>query len=214
MGFENGTILRVTLGARAPGGDTVVNTFHYNIEATDWLDNDTDPQLLADAFRDDVRPSWATLFRPTYAILPVHVVEEKDPQAPTAARRSWESGAEIAGTSADVGELLPSFITALVSLRTANIGRRFRGRTFLAVQASESMQSGGLWSSSMMTAFAAIMGTIPQQPDLVSGYSWSTAKWCVYSRTQRAANLDPYAPEVTGFTIRQQLHSLRSRASY
>ena len=214
MGFENGSVLRVTLGARSPSGDVQVNTFHYDVEDTDFLDNETDPQALADAFRDDVRPSWATLFRPSYTILPVRVVEEKDPQNPTAPRRAWESGSEIAGTSADVAELLPSFICGVAKLTTALVGRRHTGRIFIALQASEAMQSGGLWSSSMLSAFDAILDTVPRQPDLVSGYSWSTAKWSVYSRTARAADQDPYLSEITGVTIRAQLHSLRSRAAY
>lgn len=214
MGFENGSVLRVTLGARSPSGDTVVNTLHYDVEDATWPSNDVDPQSLADKIRDDVRPSWATLFVPSYAILPVAVIEEKDPQNPTAARRSWESGSEIAGTSTSVTEKLPTFITAVVKLKTDLVGRRHTGRLFIPGSFTESMQADGLWTSSMMTAFASIVDTIPQAPDLVTGFSFASCKWSVYSRTARAADQDPYLAEITSYQVRAQLHSLRSRAPY
>ena len=140
------------------------------------------------------------------------MVDEFDPQNPTAPRSSWTSGSPTAGTRSTSGDLLPSFCCCVATLRTDHIGRRFRGRTFLGGSNSEDNQSNGDWG--ILTFFATMMDAIPVQPDIASGDSTSTANWCVYSRTQRAANLDPYASHVQSYQLRTQVHSLRSRANY
>lgn len=211
MGFENGHLLRVTLRASV-GVQEVVNTFHYDLN-DHFASPGSDPQTLADLFRDNVRPQWATLFRPAWTLDPVVIVDEKDPLNPLAARSAWSSGAPIAGTGAGTGDLLPSFISPVVKLITSRIGRRFTGRTWLGCAAEEAWQANGLWTAGMMTAFTTVMNSIPKQPDLVTGVSAAEANWCVYSRTQRAANLDPYASAVQSFVVRPQLHALRKRAS-
>ena len=192
----------------------MVNTFHYDLIDSTYPAHDNDPQTLADRFRDDVRPQIATLIRPSWTLDPVVVTEEKDPLAPLAPRSSWSSGAAIAGTSGDVSELLPSFVSPVVALRSEHIGRRFNGRLWLMMHGSEGSQNGGFWSASILSAFTTIMNSIPHEPDLATGVSTSTAKWCVYSRTQRAANLDPYASPITSYAIRSLAHSLRRRAQY
>jgi len=212
MGFENGKLVRVTLRASS-GTQEQVNTFHYDLEdGQDTTAND--PQSLADAFRDDVRPQIATLFRPSWTLDPVVVVEEKDPLAPLAARGSWNSGAAIAGTGAGSAELLPSFVSPVVALKSDHIGRRFNGRLWLMGNPDEGWQNGGGWTASILAAFATIVNAIPKEPDLGPPLSNATAKWCVYSRTQRAANLDPYASAITSTIIRPVAHSLRRRATY
>lgn len=212
MGFENGKLVRVTLRATS-GASEQVNTFHYDLDDGN-LTVPNDPQTLADRFRDDVRPQLATLFRPSWTLDPVVVVEEKDPLFPLKPRQAWSSGAPIAGTGAGSAELLPSFVSPVVALLTAHIGRRFRGRTWLSGNPDEGWQTSGTWTAAIMTAFNAVMGSIPLEPDIAPSASDATAKWCVYSRTQRAQNLDPYASAVTSFVVRPVVHSLRRRASY
>jgi len=212
MGFENGKLVRVTLRASS-GTQEQVNTFHYDLD-DGTLGPANSPQDLADTFRDDVRPQLATLFRSSWSLDPVVVTEEKDPLDPTAPRSSWSSGAALAGTGTGSAELLPSFVSPLVSLRTDHIGRRFRGRLWLAGNPDEGWQAGGSWTSSIMTAFTTIVNAVPMEPDIAGGSSDASAKWCVYSRTQRAANLDPYASAITSFIIRPVAHSLRRRATY
>jgi hypothetical protein len=99
----------------------------------------------------------------------------------------------------------------VVSLATTHIGKRYRGRTFLGGSVSEADQSAGVWQSGITTLWNAYMATIPLQPDIAFGPSASTATWVVYSRTQRAEGLNPYASPVVSKTLRTQFRWLRSR---
>lgn len=212
MGFENGKLVRVTLKATRTDGEVVVNTYHYDL--IDTLTESNDPQALADTFRDDVRSVWASYFRSDWSIDPVVVVDEKDPQNPTAPRSSWSSGSVIAGSSASSADLLPPGSCCVVSLLTANIGRRFRGRNFYGGWITEDHQNNGTFGSAFLGLIEDLVDAIPVQPDISPPLSEATANWCVYSRTQRAADLDPYAAHITGTNIRTLVHFLRRRALY
>lgn len=211
MGFENGRLVRVTLEAQL-GDRSEVNTFHYDlIDATAEPANS--PQDLADRFRDDVRPNWAQLYRPRWTVLPVVVTEEVDPQHPTDPRSQWTSGDPIAGTSTGSTDLLPSATCIVASLLTAKIGRRFRGRIFLGGDRDEGEQSDGVWQSSILDYVNdTLLDSVPFQPDIAGGESTSTANLCVYSRTQRAQNLDPYAEHATSWLTRTSVRWRRKRA--
>lgn len=213
MGFENGKLLRVTLRA-SNGSDVQVNTLHYDLDDGDVIDVDNDPQTLADVFRDDVIPQWKTLYHSSWTIDPVVVTEELDPLNPTRPRSQWTSGSSVAGTRVVSGDTLPPNCNVLVKLNTAHIGRRFTGRLWLGGSVTEGDQANGSWVSSYLTGIATIMNAIPVQPDIALGSSGATADWCVYSRTQRAANLDPYAPHISSYTVRSLVHTLRTRALY
>lgn len=210
MGFTNGHLLRVTLSAQL-GSRTEVNTFHYDLVNAP-LSPDNDVQTLADTFRDDVLPTWADFYRPRWTINPVEIVDEFDPLNPTAPRSSWTSGSSGVGTRGGSTDLLPSAVCWVMSLQTAHIGRRFRGRNFIGGDIDEGAQSDGSWVSGAMTEWQAFADLIPVEPDLATGPSDSTANWCVYSRTQRAANLNPYASAITGKTVRPQVFWRRKRA--
>lgn len=212
MGFENGRLVRVVLKATNPSQNTSVNVLHYDLD-DGGVPGDTpnDPQSLADAFRDDVRPAFAALFKSDWSIAPVEVQEERDPQAPYAPRSAWASGSNTPGTKSVFSDLLPSAITMVATLLTANVGRRFRGRIFIPGSWAESDQDNGQFNSTAFTLADAYLSAIPREPDLAEGASGAVARWCVYSRTQRAANLDPYANAVTDVNRRTAVHWLRSR---
>jgi len=213
MGFTNGKIVRVALSAQQ-GSDVQVNTFHYDLDDP-FGQTPNDPQQLADTFRDAVRPLFAARYSSGWSILPVTVVEEFDPQNPHSPRGSWTSGSAIPGTKSIIAaDLHPSFTVMVVTLRTDHIGRRFTGRLFLGGDWMETDINGNTWNATPLTAAATWLATIPHQPDLATGLSTATAKWCVYSRTQRTENLDPYASAIQTATARTLVHSLRSRAAY
>lgn len=205
--------MRVTLEATA-GGDSQVNTFHYDLIDPSFPTRDNDPQTLADLFRDDVVPLWKTLYSSAWTIQPVVVTEEKDPQNPTAVRQQWTSGSAIAGTGTTAGDLLPPQCAVLVKLTTDQIGRRATGRMWLGGSVEEADQANGSWASGYITGIESIIAAIPRQPDLALGLSGASADWSVYSRTARAANVDPYAAPITGHATRTLVHTLRSRALY
>lgn len=213
MGFENGQLVRVTLRA-VKGTRQEVNTFHYDLQNTPG-ETPNSAQDLADTFRDDVRPAFAAIYDTAWTIDPVQVVDEKDPQNPLAPRESWTSGAPIAGTYAITGDLAPSAVCAVATLRTAKIGRRFRGRVFIGGTHSNSHIVGNDFTAGYMTFIGPYLAAVPFQPDIVPGggiVGGSQANWCVYSRTQRAADLDPYAEHVTAYATHNQVHWLRRRA--
>jgi len=214
VGFENGRVVRVTIQANGPGTLTKVNTFHYDIDDGDFIDHDNDMQDLADTFRDDVLPHVVNLIRPSWTLQPVVVVEEKDPQNPTATRKEWTSGTPQAGTNSSSDELLPSGASPIAKLTTTHIGRRATGRIWPIYNVDEGSQAGGIIGSGTLAVLQAYLDAIPREPDLALGGSGASADWSVYSRTARAADQDPYLSKITGVTLRNQLHFLRSRADY
>lgn len=211
MGFENGRLVRVTVRA-TQGSREQVNVFHYDLRDTAWPTDHNDPQSLADTFRDDVLPALAPLYRSSWTLQPVVVQDEKDPQHPTAPRNEWTAGTGIAGTNSSSADLAPPQQCAVAKWLTDHIGRRFNGRTFLGGDITQSSSVGGIYSSGILTLWEAYLNAIPLQPDISEGVSGATANLCVYSRTQRASNLDPYASHVTGHVLRHSAHWLRSRA--
>jgi hypothetical protein len=210
VGFENGKLLRLTLRATISGRQEV-NTFHYDLQDS-AIGGDNDPQDLADRFRDDVRPYFATLYVSAWTIEPVEIIEERDPLNPTAPRSAWSSGSPIAGTGSVSGDVLPTACCVVAKLRSAHIGRRFNGRIFLGGSISEGSQVVNNWNSATLAYYEGFLDTVPKEPDIAPGGSDSTARWCIYSRTQRAANLDPYASPVQDYTVRTPVHWLRRRA--
>ena len=212
MGFENGKMVEVVMKATA-GTLTQVNTFHYDMDDGGGTQPNS-PQDLADRFRDDVRPHFIGNFSSAWTLAPIEVTQVKDPQNPTAPRSSWTSGSPAAGTATPGTDPLPNFCSPLASLRTAHIGRRFRGRLWIMRTNSEGDQSGGSWTSGELADLNTLVGFIPFQPDVAGPGSDATCTWCVYSRTQRAADLDPYASAITSVVVSPLVHSLRSRAIY
>lgn len=212
MGFENGHLLRVVLHASQAGGD-VVNVLHYDLDDSAIAGADNDPQALADRFRDDVIPKFAACFASAWTILPVVVEDERDPLHLTATRSAWTAGTATVGTRAVASDGMPPGICGVNTWLTEHIGRRFRGRLFLGGTITEDDQNNGFVRMDRIgVAWQQLVDAIPRQPDIATGTSDVTAKQCVYSRTQRAASLDPYASAVTGNIIRPVLHYLRSRA--
>lgn len=216
MGFENGTIARCVFRASTGQvGQEEVLTLHYDL-AGNGLDPAPTLQDLADRLRDDVLPAYKALFINAWTIDPVVVIDEFDPQNPTKPRTGVTSGTSGLGTrTAPAGQQLAPAICTIVNLKTGLIGRRFRGRMFVGGSCYESDANGSTWetpvASNMAYLVAALVTAIPHEPDIVGGASTATADWCVYSRTQRAADLDPYAPHVTATIQDTQVRWLRSR---
>lgn len=211
MGFENGKLLRVSMQAVHANGQQHVNTMHY--DCVDGIAGNAanDPQSLADFFRDNVVGPFKAMYTNGWTIKPVVVVQEKDPQNPTAARSEWTSGADVAGTRTSSGDDVAFAICAVAGLRTAHIGRRFRGRLFLGGSVQEGDINGELFNGSINGLRDAFVAAIPRQPDIASGVSTSVCNWVVYSRTQRAQDVDPYANAIVSVTNDRHVHWLRSR---
>jgi len=213
MGFENGKLVRVVLRAvENSTGDQQVNTFHYDLEDSLVPGNaPNDPQSLADFYRDNVVASFRAMYTSAWTIQPALVAQEIDPQNPLAPRSEWVSGAAAAGTKAAPTDLLPKASCGVCALTTNHIGKRYRGRIFLGGSIGEIDQSAGVWQSGITTLWGTFVAAIPRQPDIATGTSLSVANWVVYSRTQRTADLDPYASPIVSTSIRTKFRWLRSR---
>lgn len=195
-----------------PAGE-IVTVLHYDLTDDVELTGHNDPQQLADTFRDDVVPKYAALFNGSWTVQPVIVEDERDPQAPTAPRASWVAGVGVPGSRVIPSDGMPPGICGVATLKTDHLGRRFTGRIFLPGTITEEDQSSGTIGSAITTLWQTFLTAIPRQPDIAGVGSTSTANWCVYSRTQRAADLDPYASHVQATIIRPRLHYLRSRGA-
>ena len=213
MGFENGKLVRVVVRAvENATGDQQVNTFHYDlVDSNIFGEAANSPQTLADFYRDNVLASFKAMYTSAWTVQPVLVAQEKDPQSPLAARSEWVSGTASAGTKAAPTDLLPKACCGVAALTTDHIGKRYRGRTFLGGSIGEIDQSAGVWQSGATTLWNTYLAAIPRQPDLATGNSQSVANWVIYSRTQRAADLDPYASPVIAVVVRSKVRWLRSR---
>lgn len=211
MGFENGQLVRVSLKATAPADFLMVNTFHYDLVGSGASTRANDPQALADFFRDNVMSHFRALFSPSFTIDPVLVQDEKDPQNPNAGRQEWTSGAAAPGTRGLSGQGVPFALCGIATLKTEHIGRRHTGRTFLPASMDESDVVFNNFTGPILDQWQAYMDAIPRSPDLITGPDPGHANWCVYSRTQRGADLDPYASKVIGVNIHTRIHWLRSR---
>jgi hypothetical protein len=213
MGFENGKLVRVVLRAVENGtGDQQVNTLHYDlVDSAIFGEAANDAQALADFFRDNVLAAYKAMYVNTWTIQPVVVAQELDPQNPNQARSEWVSGTAAAGTRSAQTDYLPKAACGVASLLTNHIGKRYRGRMFLGGSVSEADQSAGVWQSGILTLWNALLAAIPKQPDVATGNSQSTCTWGVYSRTNRAADIDPYISPVVSTPVRTQFRWLRSR---
>lgn len=215
MGFENGKLVQVRLRASDGPAHEYVSVLHYDLQDDPIPGNDpNDPQLLADAFAGAVVTAWKPMVPTTWTIDPIVVTMAKDPQNPTAPLDQWTSGSPVAGTRSLTGnDFLPYGVTAVATLRTNHVGKRYRGRIFLPCPLLEGDQNADIIVAGTMTALNAFLNSIPHQPDIVAGASGSKALWCVYSRTNRAADLDPYASAIQSTQLRSTLKFLRSRST-
>jgi hypothetical protein len=178
------------------------------------LENANNPQTLADTFRDVVVPKMRLCYSSAWNILPVIVMEAIDPQHPTDPRSEWTSGTVVAGQYAVSGDLLPRALCGVATLLTANVGRRYRGRLFLGGTPTESDQANGVWGTLQLGRWQALLDVIPRQPDLTADAGTVThADWSVFSRTNRAEDVDPYLGHVISVNLRTQCHWLRSRTT-
>lgn len=205
-------MLRVALrAANADKGQEMVNTVHYDLDDAGPAE-DNSPQSLADRIRDDCVVPFRALFSNQWQIDPVVVTEEIDPQAPDAPREQWTSGVSSPGTKGVAGDLLPTACFVMFTWQTGLVGRSFRGRMLVGGSALEADQADGIWTGAGFAALAEVfVNSFPLEPDIAPPASVATAKLCVYSRTRRARDQDPYAPAIIGHARSNQVRWLRSR---
>jgi hypothetical protein len=211
MGFENGSLARVVLRAEL-ASNSITTVLHYDLQHA-LLEPAPSLQALADRIRDDVIPAWRACIIPDWTIQPVEVIDELDPLHPDANRTSVTSGSPQAGLrlAAPSAEIVPIEMCGMATLHTGRIGRSFRGRIFMPPLWSDNSMSDGVLSGAQFVNYQGLVASIPLEPDIVTGGGTGTANLCVYSRTRRALNHDPYAQHVTSISLANTVRWLRSR---
>jgi len=209
MGFENGNVYRVVFRASRAGRDEV-NIFHYD------GDNHGDPQVnsgqsLANAVANEALSWFAGLYNANWAIAPVVVTDELDPQNPHKARSQWQAGSISEGIKPTAPNRLASAACVVATLKTAHIGRRYTGRAFVGGDAGEANVAANLWDPAWIDAVHTFIDAMPRVPDVAGPASLATCTWSVYSKTQRAQHLDPYLSPVQTILMRNEVHWLRRR---
>jgi hypothetical protein len=217
MGFVDGHLARAVFSA-INGHNQVVNVIHYDMHDTSIPGSaHTSLQSLADHLRDACMTPYKSLFPSNWVIQPIVVQDEIDPQHPGAVRNGAVSGAPANGLM-DVptsGNALPFELCAVATIHTGHIGRRFRGRMFLPPLFSDDAITGQVVDGSKRLSYQNFLDSIPKQPDVVEGVDPidTVTNWSVYSRTNRAQGVDPYATPVTSYEVRPSVRFLRSRGS-
>lgn len=211
MGFENGRVVAVVLTALKTGTqNTQVTRFVYDLDDS-LIDIDNDPQLLADAFSTSVMGPYKALFSNAWGCGSPVVEEVIDPLNKERPRASWLGTGGGVGTLVTATDLLPQAVCGLAALKTGFRGRRFNGRIFIPGVYSEGDQAAGVFGGGTVARMQAFLDAIPRTPDITSGPSAATAKWSVFSRTQRGSNLDPYLMPVSQAIATARVRWLRSR---
>jgi hypothetical protein len=157
---------------------------------------------------------YGACITPDWTIQPVEVIDEKDPLHPNAVRDAAVAGNPTPGTrfAPPANEVVPIEMCGMATLRTAHIGRSFRGRLFMPPVWSDASIDNGVLAGSQLQHYQDLVAAIPLQPDIQLGQNPGGANLVVYSRTRRALNADPYAEHVTSITLANTVRWLRSRA--
>lgn len=209
-------LVRAILPASGEGQE-MVTVLHYNFEEGPEPSTEltaADLQLLADRLRDDLTVVRQALLPPSWSVLPVEVVQALDPLNPSAPRLARTSGTPASGTrSYTGGTRMPVAAHLVAQVLTENVGRRHRGRIHIPQILHEADVDGDFATAGTTSVTAAqnFLNAIPLEPDLGIDYPPHVVNLTVYSRTARAQDQDPYAPDVTGFSLDRQVRWLRSR---
>jgi hypothetical protein len=127
-------ILKIAVVGRDVQQSLLVCTFHY--KATSATIFDTQSEDLAQAWSEDLTTLWSDTFASVCAI---HALQVRNLTNPLEGF-DFSYDPVVAGTES--GEQLPAMNAPVITWTTANIGRRYRGRSFMW-PIVETRQNGG-----------------------------------------------------------------------
>lgn len=202
----NDTVQLAVLGT--VGGQTHVHTLHFR-QMSDPAATD---QSLIDAWQTNVRDTYRNLF--STADNPVQRITARQVCGTIPLRAAVEEvevAPNIAGSQTVSGERMPSWLAAVVSVRTSLSGRRRRGRFFIG-GLYEIMQNAGTLDPPQLGAVQAYID------DLIAAFvtpSTGTGGWrlVVHSRTlaQPGVQCQDSSTLVSGMIARSAIGSMKSR---
>jgi len=123
----------------------------------------------------------------------------------------------LAGTASTPTQLGPTEACVVLSMHTGLASRRYRGRLFLPPREAGNDIAGENWNAGSSTltvasAFATEFAKGYVGGTGLSGAEISGALIAIFSRAAEAAGATPTAAAVTGATVQNRIHWLRSRA--
>lgn len=215
-------LYRISFRSSQDGVD-VVNTLHAaaHSDAPEWIPSSPDmtPALVASEIDTQLTTLYRAILHQTATLHDITVVEEFDPLHPDLPRAAAVVSKELAGTRTSSFSDLPVPTCAILQLRTASIGRSFRGRQFMPPAMVTQDLSDGVFNdtSNYITAINAYRAKLDNT--FGTGSTWSTlwtdtahVRLGVYSRTRRARGADSFFAPITATAVDRKAHWLRSRA--
>jgi hypothetical protein len=208
-------LARVAIKSTVQGGQAVNNTFYIS----DGSANIPDLSKLTN-LATDLDAFFTTTYRvllTTNGILQNYTVSQvSDPLDPSPYVQ-YVKNIALAGTRTEPSSHAPNQLCAVASLKTALVGRRYRGHLFLPPSLDQASISGtGFSSGNYLTAvnnFVAklVNGTAAPTPTW-TGSTLSGWTLAVFSRTAAAAGQNPVFAYCTAVVQNGSIHWLRSRA--
>jgi hypothetical protein len=190
-----GDVFKVSLVGQFQFGQQLVNTFHYRQEDVLILDEPMDD--LFDAVEDTLLGSHAGQRSVASQVDKVEIRGVTNPLA----GKDFNITPPLSGLRS--GEALPPQVSAVVTWTTGNIGRRYRGRTFMW-PAAEADQASGVMSA----GYEASLGDFAEVA-MRLGDGLATAHWQLVVRSD-TYNLNTI---VTSYVVRTNLHTQRRRVA-
>lgn len=164
-------------------GSTVINTFH--ISGPSGLEQD-----LANGWASGVHAAYLDCLNAGYESVGITVT---DIDAKT------QGFASLVGNGTIIGDSLPPYCAAVITWKTTQVGRRYRGRSYIPAQ-SEGQQDHGVIVPAMVTLLDNLAAEIRSWPPTAGATSL-----VIYHRDSHAVSL------VSAYKIRTVLHVQRRR---
>lgn len=181
-------------------GVPVVNV--YNVQST-VTNDETRLQVIIDAFKDWWDASVAPIQNPSYVLQSIKATSLNSVGGPqviqsySTANQGTNSGGEAAGNAA-----------AVISWKTALIGRSFRGRTYIGALSEGEIASAQTLESATVTALVSA-GT-----GLIDAMTAIGATLCVLSRVFNGlARVTGLLTEIISVVVDNKVDSMRRRTA-
>jgi hypothetical protein len=216
-------ILRCAFESSTASGVEIVNTLH--VDDSQNVDPTVEQlEAIRNAVRDALLDTYVIMLAASSTLHQIRVSTEKDPLDPTDVSIGTLIALEQSGGGGTPSDFAPHELGVVLSLRTALLGRSFRGHMSVP-PLSNAADIDGEQVSETSTYYGAVLGFRAALLTMVAGGSaWADVtangepyegldpRLIVYSRTRRARSFGDYSNDVTSIGFSRRLHWLRSRA--
>lgn len=183
------------------GGAGGVNVLHA-IAPAGFIVNQASANTLGAAIKSQYGTTWGPRNHSTVSLVRVGLRDRRTPNAP----EFLDQGAAVSGTSA-AGELLPQQNALVVTLRTNQAGKSFRGRVYLGGMSENENSVGGVVGS------ATEIGAVNFITGIQTAMTASQLTLAVASRGADAAVATLTTTHQDGSTSSKTLYRIKDKAA-